>query len=220
MKKENYNIIVLVISSLDATYQMLEQSIRDTWAKKTNSNIKVLFCYTDNRKKSEIIEDKLYCNAGDEYYMNIGAKTVSAFEFIEQNYSYNFIYRTNLSSYLDTQILNSLYKYFPKNKYYTGVLGNVDGISYCSGSGYLLSRDLVQLVLKNKKDWNHEYVDDISLGLLLRSHNITPINAQRFNVDNDEHHIPSDYYHYRVKNAGDRSVDVIRMKKIHELKNK
>lgn len=218
MKKENYNIIVLVISSLDATYQMLEQSIRDTWAKKTNSNVKVIFCYSDDRKKSEIIEDKLYCNSGADYLMNIGNKTISAFEFIEQNYSYNFVYRTNLSSYLDTQILNDLYKYFPKNKYYMGVLGNHDGISYCSGSGYLLSRDLVQLVLKNRSQWNHEYIDDVSLGILMSKFNVTHVNAQRFDIVNDEHHIPSDYYHYRVKNVGDRSVDVVRMKKIHELK--
>ena len=218
---QNYNLIILVISCYEEQYQMLEKAIRDTWGNHINKEVNILYCYTENRQKTAQIGDNIFCNSGAEYLMNIGSKTISALEFIEKNFEYNFVFRTNLSSYVDVDMLNEISKqYISNKKLIKGVIGNYYGIRFTSGSGYLISRDNVQEIINNQHLWNHNYIDDVSLGILMNTLGADFVSGERFDVTNDTHAIPTNYYHYRVKNEGNRKIDVLRLKKIHTLKNK
>ena len=96
------------------------------------------------------------------------------------------------------------------------MIGYHDGINFASGSGYIISRDVFDLILENKDKWNHNYIDDVSLGLLLKNFKITPAESVRFDVTNDD--IPSNYFHYRLK-TNNRQDDIKNMIKINNLKN-
>jgi hypothetical protein len=218
--KTKTNIVILVISSEDPTYQMLEQSIRDTRAKNIPEDVKVIFCYSKNSAKTFLIDDKLFCNSGTETLINIGYKTIKAFEFINENFEYNYVFRTNLSSYIDINLLREKadsYNYSANCLIYSGVIGDYEGINYCSGSGYFLSKPLVHYIIESQSEWNHWYIDDVALGKLITSL-VQPVSGQRWDIVDDSHLIPLEYYHYRVKNASDRSIDIVRMHKIHQLK--
>jgi hypothetical protein len=154
-------------------------------------------------------------------YFNIGRKTLKMFEYVK-DMNFDYIFRTNSSSYVIQERLLEFLKDKPRENFYCGIINtNVPNIIYASGCGYFLSRDLVDKILENKNSWNHNEVDDVSLGLLLSKLNVPIYNgAKRFdmtstditnaNIDN--------HYHFRCK-MDDRKDDILIMKQIFEKLN-
>ena len=100
----------------------------------------------------------------------IGLKTLQAFKFVLQNYDFDYLFRTNTSSYLDTSALLETIRTLPKRNLYSGVIGRVFGdLSFASGAGVLMSRDVLERVCQLEKSWNHGLVDDIALGVIVES---------------------------------------------------
>jgi hypothetical protein len=210
-------ILDSILSANFEPFITLEQGIRETWLMNDHPEIQKIFYY-GNHDKIELIGDKLFVDS-PEGLMNVGHKTLKMFDFVSKNFSFDYLYRTNSSSYID---LNRLYEFIinkPRTQFYSAVIGNYNGIKYGSGSGYFLSKDLVDLVLKNKMMWNHEFIDDVSLGKFLTDKDVQIFQAERFDVTpSNIHKIDIDYYHYRVKQEDDRNKDVQMMKLIHKLK--
>ena len=157
-----------------------------------------------------------------EGYQNCGYKTIRTFE-LTKDLDYDYIFRTNSSSYIDKEFLSEYLRNKPRNKYYSGIIGDHNGIKYAPGSGYVLSRDLVNIVLENVAQWDHSYIDDVSLGLVLKSKGHTPTPGPRFDNHTKNifqlffNKIPLNYFHYRLKSKN-RSFDIVQMKKIFLLK--
>ena len=72
-------------------------------------------------------------------------------------------------------------------------------IYFASGSGYLLNRRVIKLVLENSNLWEHQYWDDVSLALLLKKFNISPTQGKRFDISGNPYkqHIDKSNYHFR-----------------------
>ena len=210
-------VLILVLSHYESPYDRLEESIRNTWASKSVDNIKIFF-YHGGSDKDYIDGDKIRIQQEEGYY-RIGYKTIRAFEMVDKIFDYDYIFRTNSSSYINLEKLNEYIVEKPNKKFYSGVIGNHFGIRFSSGSGYFLSRDVVKLVLENKKNWNHQLIDDVALGKLLSSLDIFPTPSPRLDIDKlplNEAEIQQ-HFHFRCKTSGDRSGDIIIM---NELKNK
>ena len=224
MKK--YDIIILVLASEEERYMNVENNgIRQTWLKNTPENVKVLFYYAGHSIE-KMVGDRLFLT-NSEGFQNCGYKTISAFKYLkENNYQYKYILRTNISSYIDIKLLINHLDNKPTEKYYDGVIGDYMGIKFCSGSGYLISNDIVDCVLDNVDIWNHHYMDDVSLSIVLSKKGILPYGSPntRFDITNDDFEIPINYYHYRCKDDsnpnGSRTIDINRMFKIFKLKMK
>jgi hypothetical protein len=105
----------------------------------------------------------------------------------------------------------------PRTNFYSGIIGNYNNILFASGSGFAISKDVVKLVLQKKEKWNHNFIDDVSLGLLLRELNVFPTLASRLDIQKVDNETPMNYYHYRIKTS-DRFNDCQYMKSIFELK--
>jgi hypothetical protein len=158
-----------------------------------------------------------------DLYSLIGVKTIEAFAASIKYFDFDYIYRTNVSSYVDLMKLNEFIKNKPRNHYYAGAIGNHQGISFASGCGYFLSRDIVNKVLENRARWDHNLIDDVSLGKLLTSEldialqeigridlaaaNFNPLEIKR----NSE-----DIFHYRCKATHPR-VTIQIMKSLHKI---
>lgn len=211
------DIIVLVLGCNSEPYISIEKAIRDTWLK-NNANVRVIFFY-GNSDRTCLQGDRLYLKA-PEGLMNIGYKTLAAYQFIQENFKYKHLFTTNMSSYIDVPLLSEYLKNKPSTKFYSGIVGQHQGITFCSGSGYVLTSDLVDLLLMYADKWDHSYISDVSIGLLLRQLDISITDsATRFDVIDSSMVIPASYYHYRLKSSvGDRTDDIIRMHLIHKLK--
>ena len=210
----NKKILIVVLSFDKEPYVTLENTIRNTWAFEKPKGVEVIYYY-GNSKEDKLIGDKLFLNA-PEGLRNVGYKTLKMYQYVYENFNFDYVYRTNSSSYIDINKLQSFVRDKPMEKFYCGVIGRgVKGINFASGSGYFISKDLIEVVLKNKSKWQHGYIDDVALGLLLNNYKIYP--GSRFDVNNIEN-IDINHYHYRVKTPGNRQIDVKKMKMIYEQK--
>jgi len=173
--------------------------------------------------KSNVLRDKneIITTVPDLYSL-IGAKTLDAFAVSVQEFDFDYIYRTNVSSYLDLTRLQRFAEGMPRNNLYAGLIGNHHGISFASGCGYFISRDLVIKVLQNKELWDHNEIDDVSLGKLLNKNLGVEIEEiKRIDLDSSDFDFkigdnPLGVFHYRCK-AADPNTTIQIMHKLHKM---
>jgi hypothetical protein len=109
-----------------------------------------------------------------------------------RDFDFDYIFRTNSSSYVDKKLLKEYLKDKPRNNFYSAIIGNHNGISFGSGCGYFLSRDLVHFLIDHKNELDLTLIDDVSVGKLLSKYNIELVNSSRFDVINHNDSIPID----------------------------
>ena len=212
-------LLILVLSLDKEPWVNLKKTQKETWVLNNSNGVDVVF-YQGGKENIEFKEfenfSELYLPHSEGLY-NIGHKTIKAFDFFKDKYEY--IFRTNSSSYLDIDVL---YNHVLKtNLDYSGYIGRHNGVEFASGSGYLISNELIKIVLENKNKWNHNYIDDVSLAFLLNEFDIKPKLAKRLDITSlnfDENAIKNrEYYHYRCKISNDRNIDTLIMKKIYNI---
>jgi len=211
-------LLVLVISADEYPYDKLENTITETWAKEIPKECEVFFlkqkpfiddCYVDG--------DTFYA-IGKESWQTIGHKTVQSFEYFYKNTDFDYIFRTNSSSYVD---LEKLLDFIDNNNKitYDGVIGHHQGLPFSSGAGILISKNTIKTVINNKDTWRHDVADDVALAKLLKSFNIIPEgNVKRQTIVSINDKIDLNQYHYRCKQRN-RMDDIKIMKNIKALKD-
>lgn len=155
----------------------------------------------------------------DKYYYMAG-KFKQALKYTN-NWGYDYIFRTNSSSYINKKLLVEFAKTLPTEKLYAGwtFKDSEDFGGDCvSGAGIWLSRDTAE-ILMNEIDPNKELEEDVYIGRILRKHGITAIDDKsRFDVPMHFGIVPFDRYHYRFKSGpANRIADIGNMKKLHHL---
>jgi len=97
----------------------------------------------------------------------IGWKSLRAFEFLRSE-GYEFVFRTNSSSFVDVNKLKNLIvsEKFPPSTFF-GKDGIFCGQPFHSGAGYLLGSEAMYQLLVRKSRWNHLFLEDVALSLLI-----------------------------------------------------
>jgi hypothetical protein len=233
-------VLILIISSTREPYNRLEDAIRRTWGSNKNEDIKIFYTYGDG-ESIQIKNDKITCDC-PESLGNIGKKTIISFELLYNKFDFDYIFRTNLSSFVHIENMIKYLKDMPSERFYGGMCTlNFSGEhlqkfgegTFASGSGYFLSKDIVKLLIDNKELWDHSIIDDVALAGLLKKLGILPTLCPRIdiiNLSNDkliavngrDHIAVSDddiskCYHFRCKTSGDRSGDVQIFKKLNSI---
>ena len=146
-------------------------------------------------------------------------KCVEFWGYCLENFEFDYIFRPNLGCWVSMDALSKLANTLPEEGVYGGAFGTTrgrrGGIEFISGSGFLLSRDVVQLIWDyhlNDKDITIEYdgsalVDDVALGAFLSAFRCNPdkgINIERTKLPRidlhegeiDSSRIDPDCHHY------------------------
>jgi hypothetical protein len=227
------------MSTYQKVYKDLENSIKETWFNDKGDDIEIIF-YSGNQsvpvnKNEAYLDGNNLILPCDDDIRFCGLKTIMAFEWVLNNYEFDYLYRTNLGSYVDCSNLINFLSDKPKDKFYSGIvgydsfyLGKV--VKFASGSGYFLSSDLVNLVVSKKDQWNHFAIDDVALGDLMDKNFISIYpGAIRLSISDNKYiyeigesaveYIPRDkLYHIRLRSE-DRYLDLEKMKTIYKNKN-
>jgi len=230
-------IITLVLSFRQEPWDYIEdEGIRKTWAKDAED---VLYYYggsfpgVGEGAFSHREGDRLFFNI-PEGSENIALKTKAAFEYLLENEQFDYIYRTNTSSYINMGLMRKVgealhlarapYAGVPKKGkcYYNA---EREHLIYASGSGYFLSREAVSAITHNQEQtWGEGRPDDVTVGVLARGHRLPLTALNRYDcvgfdgsVDYEELGLAcEDVYHFRCKNTkGNRKRDVDLMHRIH-----
>ena len=208
------NIIILIIASDDNESYIKMQQI---WKKYMNNhpNIKSFFIKNKLDIEQDIIidekENTIYVKNEESYIPGILQKTIKSFEYCLQKFEFDYIYRTNLSSFID---LNKAYHFLENNKvdYGSCCLDIHIDLHFASGCGFILSKKMVNILINNQNLINYKIIDDVAIGeLLIDKLNYNIFNISRYDVQNindiifnNDTHI----FHFRCK-SDDKHINTI-----------
>lgn len=199
---------MLIISS-DSDPVYVEH--RKVWSTYMNSNSQIECYFIQYRDGPQEIEGNTFWLNGSESFSAILTKTLDSLEYLSKNY--DFIVRTNLSSIWNFKVLVDHLETLPKEGVYNGFIGHFNNFQFASGSGYIITPDIAQLLLQNRKIAEAcPELDDVAVGYTLNKLNINPSIGRR----NDSLSYDERSYHYRFKNS-DRSVETSNMLRILDL---
>lgn len=176
-------ILILAMSCNQDFFIKQEKAIKDTWAKdiinNKYQNIDFLIYKGDSEKNVlDKNENTLYLRCEDDIN-NTFKKTYYALSLISKNFDYDYIFRTNTSTYINVKLLNEFIQSLEDDS----ILWTSDMYSlseslcpyplylYGRGNGLLFSKKLVNIILK--EGINFIYLrqhDDWTIGNILNSY--------------------------------------------------
>jgi hypothetical protein len=216
----HYKAVILVIASYDNIYY----DIINTWKKymKMFDNIKIYLVHCRNDIDEELIvcedDGTIFYNCEESLVPGIFLKSIYSMNYCHKVFKYDYLIRTNLSSFYNIpKLLEFLYDQ-PKTNFASGGIGLFYDIPFISGSGIIISYDLVEKILKSALEDNAvghipNYPDDVLLGYLINLH-INPstykliicchINEE-LTVEKIET-LSKEYFHFRNRNDNTNRV--------------
>lgn len=222
-------IINAVIAGGDGIYKKLLSASMDTCFNKEYEEIKTFFIFgrkNGSQYSSEyLLEGNNFYYNKEESYELILEKTVSFFEFCLLNLDFDYIFRTHIGSYVDLPLMKKHFESLnlDAENVYCAYPGVYRGQLYGSGAGFFISKDLVELIVKNKEKLK-DGIDDVEIGKLLITDNKkeldTRIHRKVLSLDEIEqnnHLIDDVCYHYYIKKPKDPQVFYL-IQKIKENK--
>lgn len=139
----------------------------------------------------------------DDKYSNLAKKTLMAFESVYNNFDFDFIFRTNTSSFIDFNKLESYINNNLESLSFSGrLVDTVEGLTIASGAGFFISKKNVELILKNKSTFDTTLPDDVAVAKILLSNNIKPQNLDRLDlkaVPKPKYIYENNSFHYRCR---------------------
>jgi hypothetical protein len=221
-------VLVFIISNetkvpdYQHSYTMPHESIytshKQLWLQYMNLNPEYSCFFIEYHPEKNGIEgNTIYIQGTESFQPGIREKTIESFSLF-LNSDYDFIVRTNLSSLWNFKVLTKYLETLPRANLYSGPYGYHNGIHFASGSGMIITRDIMKLIVEKRKLCDeYNFMDDVDIGYLLNKIGIYPTGNSKTDVLNKEmfQYNPS-IYHYRIK-FQDRNEEVVIKKKILDL---
>ena len=206
-----YEIIFLIISSDDLEVYSKMREFHKLYFPLYNEKIKMFFLEFDSKMECEICEkgEYIYVKGTESITPGVLIKTMTAMKYINEKYDYDFLIRSNLSSFWNLNNVLLLKNTLPLFDYCGGfVLWN----SFITGTGIILSRDVCINFLNNTQI-EYETTEDVYTSMILKSkkYSLQDIkNYKWYHLTNNETDVPNDIeniLYYRIKNP-DRNYDI------------
>lgn len=219
-------LIFLIISSNDLpVYNTMKEIIR-IYCKKMKLQYSLEYFFVElidnNEKDIALVNDTIFVKGKETLVPGILIKTIKSMEFINNNYQYQYLIRTNLSSFWNIPYLYNFMNYFTPQNFVSGI---IIFNSFISGTGIILSKD-VCIRLTNVIVIDEGNPDDVYLSrFLINLANICRLddNKMYYLINGPENIIPEDIseiLYFRVKSE-DRSYDILAfknlLKKIYDI---
>lgn len=163
-------VLVIVMSMNSKEFSEEEEVIRQTWASDIISGkfpgMKVLFYKGKEKRKEHLNGDVLYIDS-DDTLNGTYEKTVKTLEWCMKNEEFDFIVKTNTTTYINTGLMSDFIERLPDgdrhiygSTYITNTCSN--GILYFRGNFAIWSKNVVSDIIKtyNKR----KCVDDGGIG--------------------------------------------------------
>ena len=171
-----------------------------------------------------ISQDVIYTKWVNDLEGRLIDKTLKGFKHILKSEDQQYILRTNLSSFFNLGLFKEFISILPDSSIYAGSIESIElempdkikrGINFCSGSGFIVSRDIASLVLERERGCPRDLLDDVWMSLVLID--IQRLGFQRCNLTNlkqidassiiamnqkIEQAISENCFQYRIKNEG------------------
>jgi hypothetical protein len=223
--KTKYDIIFLIISSKNKSYYQEMKPLTSMYMRKYPNNINFFFVEADPNIKPqmEIIGNDIFVKHKENVVPGIFIKTIKALKYINDNYDYNYLIRTNSSSFFNIEKMLKYLSNFPKEKFAIGFTLNIPiHGNFLHGTSIIITKDISYYLYKYYNKNYLKIADDVFISLILKSQNITlnvldESQIQFLIDDNYDESKPKFLEHdnilyYRIKNNKDRNIDIMYFK--------
>lgn len=204
-------MVKLVLFIIDSDTEPVYAYNRDVWKSYMHSDPDICSFFVRMDKSApeagELRGDTLFFKGQEGFIPAILDKTIAAFEYAQSHLQFDFLLRTNLSSFYIFPELKRLLETLPSANYYGGVIGQYGSIQYASGAGFMMSRDIVEKCINHKDLLARSTIDDVAIGQLLMNLGHVPSALSRFDFTQNtvpSSPLPQTTFHVRVKNPADR----------------
>lgn len=170
-RKNEMRIIILVANSTYYPSNLMVPVILSTWGK--DKRVKTLI-YQGGAEVPYHTDEKIFLDI-DNSYESASEKTKKVFEYVYQNFEFDFLFRVTTTAYINIENLIKFLDTISQDKCYLGVLdyyppvrdSKTLTIPFISGAGLILSRDIVEIIISNSDKYDINLLDDVALGKLL-----------------------------------------------------
>jgi hypothetical protein len=168
--------ILILVQSIDipsrAPYRRLRQAQIDTWDSIPHPNVDVIY-YFPGTRPDELVGNELHitCQTHWTYMFFNLAKAMR--HMLKNDMTWDYIFKTDNSSYVDKAKLYEILLTKPREKYYGGsdflFKTPQHKVDFMWGDGYALSRDMVAYIVGkyNQAPLKGKQEDDIVVGQLM-----------------------------------------------------
>jgi hypothetical protein len=220
-------ILVLIIASDDKPVYVELQKIWKAYMHLDKEHVEAYFIRgnPDLSTLYQIQDDIIWSKTRESTIPGILTKTLLSMEcLLPRIDQFDYVVRTNLSSFYVFPRLLEFLKTLPKEKCYCANVTDYGTFYFGSGAGFILSPDLVKKLVENKKTLLEQHSnlhDDVRIGLFFHEEGIPLQPAPRLDLlclhhwDIYKNSIPQNIFHLYAKNLQDhlRLTDEITIQK-------
>ena len=143
----HYKVIFLILSSEDKDIYIEMKKLSKLYFNLFN-DIKYFFLEYKPDIADDIIEidNHLYLHGEESINPGMYNKTIKSMKYINNNYSYDYIIRTNLSTIWHMNNLYNLLNNLPKNNFAGGFIPQ----GFITGTGLIISKDVARFLVNNQ----------------------------------------------------------------------
>jgi hypothetical protein len=203
-------ILILIIASNDLEHEKDLLSQKSTWASRCPQNISVIFLRGWKNDFFFLDKGTLYVPCREEYSL-ILTKTILGMNYVLENFDFDILIRSNVSTYFESKRLNKeLSKSIYNSDFFGGYFDQAnfkhsnqkERLEYVSGAGLFLSRAVVAKLSKLNPEKYAGIADDIAMSEYLNDQEgIISIRIVRNNLHYTHFFIPT--FYIRTKNSFD-----------------
>jgi hypothetical protein len=183
MTKPYYKAIILVLASHD---QPIYRFFKKAWESYLYSDprIRVFFTYGHNPTLIPKEYDMVYNDIPECFYPGMITKTVRSLDEIDRDYNYDFLIRTNLSTFWIFDRLLTRLEHLPTNRCLAGRLGAIQP-NFITGTSMILSPDCVRYIVEENNFFGKEppqvkYEDNLMSRLLTEQMSVSLIDQSQY----------------------------------------
>jgi hypothetical protein len=225
LNKTKYDIIFLIISSKNKNFYQEMKRLTSIYMRKYLNNINFFFVESDPNiiPEMEIIGNDIFVKCKETYTPGIFIKTIKALKYINDNYNYDYLIRTNSSSFFNIENMLKYLSNLPKEKFAIGFTLNIPKYgNFLHGTSIIITKDISYYLYQYYNKNYLKIADDVLISLILKSRNI------KLNILNESkiQFLIDDIYdetkpkilehdnilYYRIKNNKNRDIDIMYFK--------
>jgi len=207
-------LVVFVIACDDYLIYQKEEALWSSYMH-VDQDVSVYFLKADPLLEApyEIRNSVIWAKTVETKIPGVLNKTLLAMEAVLKQRDFDYLLRTSLSSFFVFSRLLTFLKTLPEKRCYAGVVNEYYGLEYASGAGLVLSKDLVELLVKHKKAlWNGAEIDDVAIGLFFKQQKIDLLPMPRMDITSfrkwldKKREIQPETFHFRVRQLEDNAL--------------
>jgi len=163
-----YVLVVCAKGENKGEYDLLADTIKRTWGRDETNDIKVFYLWCENYGRGD---EKNYVLKKPEGYGMLLWKTLG-FLFKHRHDDFDYVFRVNVGCYVHLERMYNHLLNCPRERFYSGAMGEFQGTYFVSGTGFFMSKDLVKLALSKISTFGFDYIDDVSFGRFFQNNGI------------------------------------------------